>query len=121
MLTAVAAETRGIVNDPTSYSVLTYLWVIGLSSWGGIVGYIRRVKSRNLAHFSLAELIGEMVISGFVGVMTFYLCESAKIEGVFAAALVGISGHMGSRALYFLEAIVRDWLSRFTGKNLDDL
>jgi hypothetical protein len=110
-----------IDKDPTSYSLLTYIWVIGLSAWGGVAGYIRRVKTKNHAHFSLAELVGEVFISGFVGVLTFYFCESAHINPVLSAALVGISGHMGSRSLYFMEAIVKRWISRWVGTNVEDL
>jgi hypothetical protein len=94
-------------KDPTSYSLITYIWVIGLSAWGGIAGYIRRVKTKNQAHFSLAELIGEVCISGFVGVLTFYFCESARLNP--------------SRALYFGEAIVKRWISRWVGANVEDL
>jgi hypothetical protein len=108
-------------KDPTSYSLITYIWVIGLSAWGGIAGYVRRLKTRNQAHFSLAELVGEICISGFVGVLTFYFCESARLNPVLAAALVGISGHMGSRALYFGEAIVKRWISRLVGANVEEL
>jgi hypothetical protein len=110
-----------IDKDPTSYSLITYIWVIGLSAWGGIAGYIRRVKTKNLANFSLAELVGEMCISGFVGILTFYFCESAKINQVMAAAFVGISGHMGSRALYFLEALCKRKISQIVGANVDEM
>lgn len=90
-------------KDPATYSMLTYLWVAGLSAWGGVVGYIRKMKNGTLPRFSFAELIGDIVTSGFVGVVTFWLCEAAGIHGLVTAALVGISGHMGSRALFTFE------------------
>jgi hypothetical protein len=110
-----------VEKDPTSYSLITYIWVIGLSAWGGVAGYIRRVKTKNQAHFSLAELVGEICISGFVGVLTFYFCESANLNPILAAALVGVSGHMGSRSLYFLEAICKRKISQIVGANVEDL
>lgn len=113
--------TTEVANDPLSYSWLTYAWVLALAAWGGIAGYIRRVKHRTNAHFSLAELVGEIVISGFVGILTFYLCQSANMTGPLSAAMVGAAGHMGSRALYFLEAILRDKLAQIFGKNLDNV
>jgi hypothetical protein len=115
------SKTAMMEKDPTSYSLITYIWVIGLSAWGGIAGYIRRVKTKNPAHFSLAELVGEVCISGFVGVLTFYFCESAKINPILAAALVGISGHMGSRALYFLEAVCKRKISQLVGTDVENL
>ncbi|WP_424219414.1 phage holin family protein [Azovibrio sp.] len=45
---------------------------------------------------------GEVTFS-FACLITFWLCEAAEIEPLITAALVGISGHMGSRALYQFE------------------
>jgi len=108
-------------KDPTSYSIATYFWVIGLSAWGGIAGYIRRIKSKSKAAFSLAELVGEVCISGFVGMLTFYFCESAKIPPILAAAFIGISGHMGSRSLFFMEALLKRKVAVWLGEDIDDL
>jgi NhaP-type Na+/H+ and K+/H+ antiporter len=90
-------------KDPTSYQLLTYLWVMVLAAWGGIASYIRRVRSGAAEKFSFMELIGEIVISGFTGVLTFWLCELAGFPGLLTAAFVGISGHMGSRAIALME------------------
>ena len=90
-------------KDPTSYQLLTYLWVMLLAAWGGIASYIRRVRSGTAEKFSVMELIGEIVISGFTGVLTFWLCELAGFPGLLTAAFVGISGHMGSRAIALME------------------
>jgi hypothetical protein len=35
--------------------------------------------------------------------ITFWLCEAAQFNPLVTAALVGISGHMGSQAIYQLE------------------
>jgi hypothetical protein len=93
-------------KDPLSYQFITYLWVIGLSSWGGVAGYIRKLKSGH-SRFSFAELIGELFISAFVGIVTFFMCAAARIDPVLSAAFVGISGHMGSRAILVFEKIAQ--------------
>jgi len=49
------------------------------------------------------EIIGELTTSGFAGVMTFWLCEAADINGLITAVLIGISGHMGGRAIFIIE------------------
>jgi hypothetical protein len=90
-------------KDPTAYSLITYVWVAALSAWGGIVGYIRKVNSGVIHRYSLIEFIGELVTSAFAGILTFWLCEAAGINGLVTAALVGVSGHMGSRAIFQLE------------------
>ena len=94
-------------KDPLSYSVLTYVWVVLLAAWGGVAGYIRKVNEAGPARFSFAEIIGEIVISAFVGVLTFYLCEASNINQLISAAFVGISGHMGSRAIFALEKLMQ--------------
>lgn len=90
-------------KDPTNYSLLTYVWVLILSSWGGIVNFVRKRKSGEARPFNFSELVGEICTSGFAGVLTFLLCEASEISPLITAALVGISGHMGSRAIYHLE------------------
>lgn len=34
-----------IEKDPSSYSLITYAWVMLLSVWGGVVNFIRRVRT----------------------------------------------------------------------------
>jgi hypothetical protein len=100
-------------KDPTSYTLLTYAWVTVLSAWGGLVNFLGRVKSGEARAFNFIELIGELFTSAFAGVLTFWMCEASGMNGLVTAALVGISGHMGSRAILELERLAQ---SRFNGK-----
>lgn len=90
-------------KDPTSYELLTYLWVIGLAMTGGAVGFYEKWKRRHSRVFSVIEFAGEIVTAGFIGVITFWLCEAANISQLITAASVGVSGHMGSRSLFALK------------------
>lgn len=101
-----------IEKDPASYTLLTYGWVMLLAWWGGIASYLRKIRGGIIHRFSLVEFIGEMVISGFVGVLTFYLCESSGFSGTLTAAFVGISGHMGSRAIFAMEKFAQRQLDK---------
>lgn len=92
-----------IDKDPSAYSVLTYMWVLGLSLWGGIVSFMRKLRSGESRIFNFTELVGELVTSGFAGMITFYLCQFADISDLLTSVLVGISGHMGSRAIFQIE------------------
>ena len=94
-------------KDPTTYSLLTYAWVFALSTWGGIVGFWRKLQSGKTRPFNIMELVGELFTSAFAGVLTFWLCQAGGISGLVTAALVGISGHMGSRAIAQME----EWAS----------
>lgn len=90
-------------KDPTTYSLATYAWVTILSVLGGFVSFAGKVREGRARPFNIVELVGELVTSFFVGVLTFYLCEAAGISQLITAGVVGISGHMGTRALFLLE------------------
>lgn len=92
-----------IDKDPLSYSLVTYAWVFVLSMLGGIVSFNTKLRNGTARPFNIMELLGEILTSAFVGVLTFYLCEATGVPQLVSAALVGISGHMGSRAIFRLE------------------
>lgn len=90
-------------KDPTTYSLLTYAWVTLLSMLGGFVNFASKVREGRARPFNIIELVGELITSGFAGLLTFFLCEAAGIGQLLSAPLIGISGHMGTRALFLLE------------------
>ena len=90
-------------KSPFNYEVFTYVWVFGLSAWGGAVSFIRKMREGKARPFNVMELIGELVTSAFAGMLTFWLCEAANINPYLTAAFIGISGHMGSRAIGMME------------------
>ncbi len=96
-------EITSTAKSPETYGLLTYAWVIGISAAGGAVAFIRKWKAGHTRAFNVAEFIGECVTSAFAGVMTFYLCEWSNFSHIASAAMVGIAGHMGSRAINNLE------------------
>jgi hypothetical protein len=100
-------------KDPLSYTLVTYAWVFALALLGGCAGYVRKIRAGHIIRFSLGELVGELVVSAFVGVVTFYLCEYAQIPHVLSAGIIGISSHMGSRAIFMLETVVERSFQRF--------
>ena len=76
------------------------------------MNFSRKLRDGNTRIFNVVEFIGEIFTSAFAGVITFWLCEAAEINPLISAALVGISGHAGSRAIFMLEK----WLEhRFIG------
>ena len=90
-------------KDPTSYTLLTYAWGFALACLGGATSFAAKVRTGAARWFNLTELLGELFTSAFAGVITFYLCEAANMHGLMTAALVGIAGHMGSRAIFVME------------------
>lgn len=90
-------------KDPLSYPLITYAWVVFLALWGGLANFIGKVKRGESRWCNLTELVGELVISGGVGVITFYLCEIGNIPPLMSSVFIAISGHMGTRVIFLLE------------------
>lgn len=104
-------------KDPTSYQLLTYFWVMGISLWSGTAAYIRRVRAMNAPRYSIVEWIGELVVSGLIGVATFYLCEWASFDPLLGAVIIAISAGMGNRIIPWAEDALIAHLDRKTKKD----
>ena len=88
----------------TIADLLTYAWVFGLAMLGGAASFVRRVRNGEAKYSNIIELIGELVVSAFAGLVTFFLCKSAAFDEMLTAAFVAISGHMGTRIIFKFEA-----------------
>lgn len=103
MIEEARAAGAEVAKSPWAYSLATYVWVVGLSSAGGVISWWHKRKEGQVRPYNMAELLGEILTSGFVGLMTFWLCEYAEMPGLLQAPLIAISGHMGTRALFLFE------------------
>jgi len=73
---------------------VTYLGVMLLSLWGGLVSYFDRRDK-----FSWRTLTAHLLSSSFAGMMTFFACEYAGISGPLTGVFCGVAAHMGTPAL----------------------
>ena len=85
---------------------MPYLTTFFLSTWGGVVNHITTLRSGR-KKFQLKELIFDIVVSTFAGLITFYFCRSAGISETMSAVLIAISGPMGTRAIAGFETVYR--------------
>lgn len=104
------------MRDPHNYPLMTYIGVLFIACWGGVVNYISRIKNGAVAQFSVPELIGELVISAFSGVLMFWLCESFQVEPLITSVCAGIAGHAGGRMVFILETSFNKRLESLTRK-----
>ena len=72
------------------------------------MSFVRKLQDGHARAFNIIEFIGELFVSAFAGVITFYMCEHAQLSPLVTAAFVGVSGHMGSRAIFMAET----WLTK---------
>ena len=98
--------------------LLTYAWVFGLAMLGGAASFVRRVRSGQAKYSNIVELVGELVISAFAGLVTYFLCRSANFDDMLTAAFIAISGHMGTRIIFMLEGVL---VRRFGFENQCDI
>lgn len=90
-------------ESPQDIPLLTYAIILFLSAWGGSVSFLHRSLIAKKVAFTLAEFFAEVSISSFTGVMIFFLCAKGNLDPFLTAAIVGVSGHMGSRLIFKLE------------------
>jgi hypothetical protein len=93
-----------IFTDLTAF--LTWAWVLGLSLLGGFASFLRKMKAGHARAWNFTELLGEMTAAALTGIITYNLCTWRDFPPQLTAAMVGIAAHMGSRALFRLEALV---------------
>jgi len=92
-----------MANIPT---VLIRLMVLGLSILGGTVRTLTNLKAGMEWKDVFRRWVIDITVSAFIGIVTFFLCEYAQLEPVLTAAFVGISAHMGTRAIVIVEEIL---------------
>lgn len=82
-------------KSPENYTLVTYLWLIFLSTFGGLIKFLRRVKGdRTGWRFTL-----DILIAAFCGIVAFFLCEGLGADRMTSHAISGIAGNLGSQSL----------------------
>lgn len=98
-----------------SKNFFVIMWVSILSLLGATTNYIRKIRAGKIERFSISELVGDIVISFFLGVITFLLCKGAGFDEYLTAGLVGLVSHMGTRGIVMLEDFIPKIVSKFLG------
>jgi CHASE2 domain-containing sensor protein len=114
LLAPAAAQAATVVKDPMSYPVSQYGFMLALSLLGGFVSWYAKVKRGELVASNLMSLVGELSTSALAGLLAFYVCEWLDVVPVLTAALVGVSGHMGTRGITLAEETLQHWIEKRT-------
>lgn len=90
-------------------TLATYGWVFMLSMFGGLAAFIRKLNlSRDPLPLKLfvIKLTGELVVSAFAGLITYFLCKASGTSEAFMAVMIATAGHLGGRAIDGIGRIV---------------
>lgn len=106
----VVAFTYAYANDkdPLDYPLKQYLMLLAISLLGGAVSWYAKVKAGTVKTWNLMHLIGELATSAFAGLLAFWICAYMNTPPLLMAAMVGIAGHMGTRAI----SVFEQWAAR---------
>ena len=110
--TPFAADAAATVEkDPLNYSLGQYGAMLSIALLGGLVSWIGKVRRGDVGAWNIMQLVGELATSAFAGLLCFWICEAFGTPSLVTISLVGISGHMGTRAIVIFER----WAARKYG------
>lgn len=115
LLLPIAAQAQVVMRNPLNYSLAEYGLMLGVAIAGGVVSWIRKVRAGEYPAWSLGQLIGEMAISAFAGLLTFWGCEYLNAPQLLTASLAGISGLASSKVLTMAEAAGQRFVEKRLG------
>lgn len=94
---------RADSKNPLDYSVKQYGFVLAVALLGGLVSWLAKVRRGDTSPWNVMQLVGELCTSAFAGLLAFWLCEWSSAPPLLSAAMTGIAGHMGTRAISAFE------------------
>lgn len=100
---SAAHAVEPVRRDDLGISIQTLVMIIGMSMFGGLISWFSKVRTGIVTGWSLTHLIGELCTSSFAGFMCFLLCDTFSVNIKLTIGLVGIAGHMGTRAINSFE------------------
>ena len=84
------------------YSPGSILWALWLSMWGATAAYLQKIKDNGPKAFSFWTFLIETFTAGFIGLMTYLLCDYYGVDQRLSAVWIGINAYTGTRALHVI-------------------
>jgi len=94
-------------ENPLTLPLRDYGFILAAALLGGAVSWWAKVRKGDRAAMSIFGFIGEMVTSAFAGLLAFFACKYLSLSPWLTAAIVGVAGHMGTRAITAGEALLQ--------------
>lgn len=111
--------------DPTKFPAAWYVLVLVVGTFAGLTRYLLMMRAEPSFTWSWVSLLIEVVVSGFVAVMTFWAALRYLDFDVLAAVFwSGVASHFGVRIIAVAERVVSKQTDYFLGfklpRNRDD-
>lgn len=104
-----------MTNDPLETPLKQYGFMLAIALLGGLVSWVAKVRRGEASPWNIMQLTGELATSAFAGLICFWLCQWGNVPGPLMACLVGVAGHMGTRAIVLFE----QWAEKRWGAMVD--
>lgn len=115
LLLPMAAMAQEAAKGPLNYSLKIYTAIFALALLGGLASWFGKVRKGELLMWNISALVGELCISAFSGLMAFYLCDYMGFHQGLTAAVVGVSGHAGTRGINWIESLGQKFAEKKLG------
>jgi hypothetical protein len=109
------ANAQQSIKSPLSYSLREYGVILGIALLGGFARWYGAVRRGDAGMLSLTSLVGELAVSAFAGLLTFWACESAGLSPLITAAGAGLAGHAGGSGIAWIERLAKRSVERRFG------
>jgi hypothetical protein len=103
LLLPAVAVAQVKLKDPLDYSLKTYGLILAIALLGGFASWYGKVRKGEIPGWSMFHLAGELVTSALAGLLCFWICEWMNAQPLLTAAMTGVAGHMGTRAITLFE------------------
>lgn len=77
---------------------------------GGIVSVLQQTVILKNREFTWTFAFSEILISGFAGIIMYFICEACNVPQPAEAAAVGIAGNMGSKFVFATHRLLCNYL-----------
>ncbi|HVR50585.1 MAG TPA: phage holin family protein [Pseudorhodoferax sp.] len=120
MLLPGAAAAQEVIKSPLSYSLREYGVILGIALLGGFARWYMAVRRGDLSMLSFPTLVGELAVSAFSGLLTFWACESLSLSPLITAAAAGLAGHAGGSGIAWMERLAKRHVARRLGVSVTE-
>ena len=98
------------MKDPFDYPLNQYSLIVFIGALGGLVYRLNHIaNNKSEIHCWRCLLLGilsDLLTSGFVAVLMFWVCAILNIDLLASIVLSGMAGHMGARLLFIAESLL---------------